>query len=206
MWSPSTVAVRNHVQKGRILIVRGAASSLTADIIPYQLKAASPVRVRAINPPNQRGEAAPELEVSLGEGAILPGLLGTLRRSPVGGHQFGQVGSGGPHAGRKRRIAIRTPRPELRLAYYSRNAHLTLRQSRTPSIVLQDSATGNMSLGTARWCAWGHQRALRRVIQPRLVWGKEALRRLDHGWEGTVASTAAAHTARNAVRNSRGSQ
>jgi len=117
------------------------------------------VRVRAINPPNQWGEAAPELEVSLGEGATLPGLPGPLRRSPVGGHQFGQAGSGGPHAGGKRRIAIRALRPELRLANCSRNAHLTLRQSRTPSIVLQDSATGTMGLGTVRWCARGHQRA-----------------------------------------------
>jgi hypothetical protein len=49
------------------------------------------VRVRAIHSPNQLGEAAPELEVSLGEGATLPDLLGPLRRSPVGGHQFGQV-------------------------------------------------------------------------------------------------------------------
>jgi len=143
------------MSKGRILIVRGAASWLTADIIPYQLKAASPVRVRAINPPNQRGEAAPELEVSLGEGATLPGLLGPLRGWPVGGHQVGQAGSRSPHAGGKRRIAIRALRPELRLANCSRNAHLTLRQSRTP-------AAGSMNLGTARWCAWGHQRALRR--------------------------------------------
>jgi hypothetical protein len=117
------------------------------------------VRVPAIHSPNQLGEAAPELEVSLGEGATLPGLLGTLRRSPVGGHQFGQVGSGGPHAGRKRRIAIRALRPELRLANWSRNAHLTLRQSLKGLQMGFDSATGTITPGTARWCARGHQRA-----------------------------------------------
>jgi hypothetical protein len=124
---------------------------------PYQLKAGSPVRCARSTRPTS-GEAAPELEVSLGEGATLLGLLGPLRRSPVGGHQFGQAGSGGPHAGGKPRIAIRALRPELRLANCNRNAHLTLRRVepiRSPST----SATGNLSLGTARWCARGHQRA-----------------------------------------------
>lgn len=72
----------------------------------------------AREPPAQpAGLAPPELEVSLGEGALLRGLPGSLLRLwPAGGHQFGQTGSGGPHGGGQRGIAIRAFGPELCLA------------------------------------------------------------------------------------------
>jgi hypothetical protein len=110
-------------------------------------------------PAQPAAEATLELKVSIGEGATLPGVLEPLRRSPVGGYQFDQAGSGGPHAGGKRRIAIRALRPELRLANWSRNAHLTLRQSLKGLRMGFDSATGTITPGTARWCARRHQRA-----------------------------------------------
>lgn len=76
-------------------------------------------------PTQPTGGAAPELEISLGESALLLDLPGPLWPSPVGGHQFGQAGSRGPHAGGNGRIAIRALTPELRLANCSRYAHLT---------------------------------------------------------------------------------
>jgi len=81
---------------------------------------------RAREPPAQpAGEAALKLEVSLRESAPLRGIPGLWSRSTVGGHQVGQTGSLGPHAGGQRRIASRALRLELRLANCSRNAHLT---------------------------------------------------------------------------------
>ena len=113
---------------------QGDITSLRWDTVPAVILPAVPELTgsRASEQPAQAArQAALKFEVSLGESAPLPGVPGPLRPcSSVGGHQFGQAGSGGPHAGGQRWIAIRALRLELRLPNCSRNVHVTLQQSR----------------------------------------------------------------------------